>query len=262
VPLAIWYLQRGIEPEQLQSELLSTLSQPAVFMGVALLGQLPMGGAALIAAWLSPVPLRRRLGFVQSAWSGRETAIVLLGTLVPFAVGISSAYALSEVIPPDPGVKKMYASLTVAWAGPFVLFIAVAPAFNEEMLFRGYVQRRLLERFNPWTALLVTATIFGLFHVMPHAIVAAFPIGVWLGLMAWKSGSLWPGIACHALVNGLWNVRAVLVKFEILPQRPPLALLVILGIIGVMALAASLRIMFGRRLGASRGSRLLEHAVT
>src|SRR5687767_14553314 len=72
-------------------------------------------------------------------------------------------------------------------------------------------------------------------------------IGIWLGLMAWRSGSIWPGIACHALVNGLWNVRSMGVRFEVFPARPPLALLIALGIAGVVAFGWSLRIMFGRR---------------
>jgi len=246
VPFVVWHQQRGIKPGQLQTELLASLSHPAAFIALAALGQLPMGGGALLAAWFSPVPLARRLGFVPSAWSGRETAIVLLGTIVPFAIGISSAYALAEVISPDPSVKKLYESMTPAWFCLFIPFIALAPAFNEEMLFRGYMQRRLLERFNPWVALAVTSIIFGLFHLMPHAIVAAFPLGVWLGLMAWRSGSIWPGIICHALVNGLWNLRAMAVKFEYITESPPLTALIVFGVIGLIAFVWSLRIMFSR----------------
>jgi membrane protease YdiL (CAAX protease family) len=247
VAAAVWLLlSRGVKPDQLQTELVTTLTHPAAFIGLAALSQLAMGAAALIGAWLSPVPLARRLGFVPSIWSIKETIIILLGTLVPFAIGISSAYALTHVIAPDPSVKKLYENMTLGWFIPFIVFIALAPGFNEEMLFRGYMQSRLLERFNPWAALAITAIIFGLFHVMPHAIAAAFPIGVWLGLMAWRSGSIWPGIICHALVNGLWNIRAMAVKFEYIPEKPPLAVLIALLAVGLIAFVWSLRIMFSR----------------
>ena len=246
VCVGVWLLLQDVKPAQLADKLIATLMQPAAFIGLAGLSQIVMGGVALVAAWLSPVPLARRLGFVKSIWSARETLIVLLGTLVPFAIGISSAYALTKVLAPDPSVKMLYENMTLAWFVVFIPFIGLAPGFNEEMLFRGYVQRRLLVRFNPWLGLMITSVGFGLFHVTPHAIAAAFPLGVWLGLMAWRSGSIWPGILCHALVNGLWNVRAMGVKFEWFPERPSPALLVVLALIGVPAFFWSLRIMAGR----------------
>ena len=50
------------------------------------------------------------------------------------------------------------------------------------------------------------------FHV-----VFTLPIGVWLGIIAWRTGSIWPGIVCHAALNGLWNVWGILVMKEIIP---------------------------------------------
>jgi CAAX protease family protein len=246
VVVAVWLLTHGVKPAGLAPELTAALTQPPAFIGLAGLSQLVMGGAALAAAWCSPVPLARRLGFVQPTWSAGETVIVLLGTLVPFAIGIGSAYALVKVISPDPTIRKLYENMTLGWFLIFIPFIALAPGFNEETLFRGYVQRRLLARWNPWLALLVASVVFGLFHFMPHAIAAAFPLGVWLGLMAWRSGSIWPGVICHALVNGLWNVRAMAEKFEWIPERPPVAAFVALALIGVPAFFWSLRVMFGR----------------
>jgi membrane protease YdiL (CAAX protease family) len=246
VCVAVWLLLHDVKPAQLAAELTEALTQPAAFIGLAGLSQITMGAAALVAAWFSPVPLAHRLGFVRSIWSARETVIVLLGALVPLAIGVSSAYALARVISPDPSLEKLNENMTLAWFLVFIPFIALAPGFNEEMLFRGYMQRRLLARFNPWLGLMITSVVFGLFHVMPHAIAAAFPLGVWLGLMAWRSGSIWPGILCHALVNGLWNVRGMAVKFDVIPEQPPPAVLIVLALIGVPAFFWSLRIMFGR----------------
>jgi len=127
-----------------------------------------------------------------------------------------------------------------------LLFISLAPGFSEELLFRGYMQRRLLERWNASAAILVTSLIFALFHITPHAVVFALPVGIWLGLMAWKSRSVWPGIVCHALINGMWNIWQLGVRFDYFPPRPPVGLLVGLGIVGVAAFAASLWLIFRR----------------
>jgi membrane protease YdiL (CAAX protease family) len=61
----------------------------------------------------------------------------------------------------------MYERMTPVVAVPFVLFIAAFPGFNEELLFRGYIQRRLLARWSPWLAISVTSALFALMHVMP-----------------------------------------------------------------------------------------------
>jgi len=244
VAVVAWYLAQGGTPQGLQAGLLDLVTRPALFIGLGLLSQLAIGGTALIAGWLSPVPLAQRLGLLRPAVDASKIAVMTAGSLVPFTIGIALAYALAEIISPDPSVAAMYSKMTVGWALPFVLFIALAPGFCEELLFRGYVQRRLLERWNLWAAVLVTSLLFAVFHIMPHAVVFAFPVGIWLGLMAAKSGSIWPGVICHASINGLWNVWQLGVKFEVFSANPPLPLLVVLGTVGVGAFAASLWLMF------------------
>jgi membrane protease YdiL (CAAX protease family) len=246
VSIVAWHLSQGGSPQDLQRELIDWITQPGMFIGLGLLGQLTMLGAALAAAWLSPEPLASRLGLVSPRLSTGKIAVLLVGTLVPFAVGIGAAYSLAEVIDPDPSVAAMYENLTLDWAIPFLLFISLAPGIAEELLFRGYAQRRLLARWSPWLAIGLTSVVFALFHVTPHAVSFAFPLGIWLGLIAWRTGSTWPGIACHALVNGLWNVWQLGVRFEFFAEEAPTWLLVLLGVIGSATFVASLWILFAR----------------
>jgi uncharacterized protein len=210
--------------------------------------------AAIVPAWLSPEPLPKRLGLVRPLLGVGQIAVLLVATLVPFAVGIAAAYALAEVIPPDPSVAAMYEKLTPQWVIPFLIFISLAPGFAEELLFRGYVQRRLLARWPAWLAIGLTSLAFALFHVMPHTVVFAFPVGVWLGLIAWKTGSTWPGIVCHALINGLWNVWQLGVRFELFAEEPPIWLLSALGVVGVATFGASLWILAARSPAGPVGS--------
>jgi membrane protease YdiL (CAAX protease family) len=111
--------------------------------------------------------------------------------------------------------------MTPLMAIPFILFIAIAPGFNEEMLFRGYMQRRLLARWNPWVAILVASLLFALLHIMPHTLALAFPVGIWLGVLAWRTDSTWPGIISHAAFNGLWNVYVIGSRLKYLPDPLP-----------------------------------------
>jgi uncharacterized protein len=249
--LVLWHFAQGGTPHNLQTELLDLVTQPAMFMGLALLGQIAIGGTALVAGWLSPQPLARRLGLVRPTVPAMHVAVLIAGALAPFALGMSLAYALTEVIEPDPSVAAMYEKMTLEMAVPFLLFIALAPGFFEELLFRGYIQRRLAQRWNSWVAVMVTSFVFAVFHVAPHTVVFAFPVGIWLGLLAWKTGSIWPGILCHALINGLWNVWQLGVQFEFFAEQPPLFLLVLLAVVGVAAFGASLWLMFWRPAAAT-----------
>ncbi len=244
IGLVLWYFASGGSHQRIGTELLDFVVQPGPFLMLASLGQLALGGVAIAAAWLSPVQFRERLGLVPPRWRLGISTVAIVGSIVPFAIGIAGAYALAEVLAPDPSVEKMYAAMTPAWAVPFLLFIALAPGFFEEMLFRGYVQRRLLQRWNAALAILFTSFVFAIVHVSPHAIVFAFPLGIWLGVLAWQSGSTWPGIVCHAAINGLWNVWQLGARFEIFPEDPPLFLLIALGIVGVGAFGAALWAMF------------------
>jgi membrane protease YdiL (CAAX protease family) len=247
VGIVAWYFLQGGGSDRLESELLDLVGQPAVFMGLGLLGQITIAAVALSAAWLSPVPLARRLGFVRPAWTFWQTLVALVGMLVPFAVGMACAYGLAEVIPPDPSVEKLYENMTPTMALPFILFIAIAPGFSEEMLFRGYFQQRLTERWPAGVSILIASFLFALFHIQPHAVVFAFPLGIWLGMMAWSSRSIWPGVIAHATVNGLWNVFQIGARFEYFPEEPPQAVLIGLGIVGIVTFAWSLRIMFASK---------------
>ena len=99
----------------------------------------------------------------------------------------------------------------------FVLFIALVPAFVEELFFRGYLQRRLLARWSPAAAIPVVAILFAAFHGTPVWALSVLPLGLALGILAWRTGSLWPGIVCHAFVNGSINLWRVGVVLEVLP---------------------------------------------
>jgi membrane protease YdiL (CAAX protease family) len=164
---------------------------------------------------------------------------------------LSLAEGLAHLLKPDASVEQMYEQMTPAVALPFILYIALAPGFAEEILFRGYAQRRLLERWPAWIAILVTSAVFALFHVTPTAMVAVFPLGVWLGVLAWRTGSVWPGIVCHATVNGVWNVRNVGMALGYFPKETPLLLLIVLGIAGSVAFVWALALLFGQRLKES-----------
>ena len=250
VAIVAWYFATGGNPGDLEDDLLQLLTRPDIFIGLGLLTQLSIAATAIGAAKMSPVPFRQRLGFLTPAAPLWEIVLLLLGSFVPFAAGMYAAVQLSEFIEPDPTVAELYKNMTFGWAIPFLLFISLAPGFSEEILFRGYAQRRLIDRWGPFVAILLTSAIFAVFHITPHAVTFAFPVGIWLGVMAWRTNSVWPGIICHAAINGLWNIWQLGTQFEYFSEEPPLILLVGLGTVGGLAFLASLMLLFQQTKGA------------
>ena len=81
------------------------------------------------------------------------------------------------------------------------------PAVAEELFFRGLVLSGL-QRLGSFRAVVISALLFGIFHVatgsmlMVERLLPSTFLGLLLGWIAVRTGSLWPGVIVHALHNG------------------------------------------------------------
>ncbi|MFQ5602282.1 MAG: lysostaphin resistance A-like protein [bacterium] len=82
----------------------------------------------------------------------------------------------------------------------FLSAVIVASLF-EEMLFRGLLQKAFENRMEFIHAIFFTALIFAFLHLTPW-LIQVLLLGVLLGLMAWRSNSIVPGIILHMFNNG------------------------------------------------------------
>ncbi len=91
-----------------------------------------------------------------------------------------------------------------------MLVIAVVPAVGEELLFRGYLQKKLSNWLtNPNIAILISAFLFSAIHLDFYGIIPRFVLGVLLGYLFYWSGSIWLPILAH-FVN---NAQAVIFSY-------------------------------------------------
>lgn len=86
--------------------------------------------------------------------------------------------------------------------------LAIAPAVCEEFFFRGFLFRAIQARSNAIVTILVTAALFGAFHVVTSVMgaerfLSSTFIGLFLGWVCWRTGSVLPGMFLHAIHNGL-----------------------------------------------------------
>ncbi len=92
---------------------------------------------------------------------------------------------------------------------PLSLMIGLTPAICEELLFRGYVQTRLTRTAGAAMGILLSSVLFAAFHMDFVHSVAVFPLGLFLGFVAWRSGSIFPAMLGHFL-NNVTSVIAVI----------------------------------------------------
>ena len=89
--------------------------------------------------------------------------------------------------------------------GLIILLFAVTPAICEELAFRGIIFSGLMRGNRSWSAVLATSILFGASHgVLQQSICATF-MGVLLGLVAYRTGSVLPGMMIH-LANNTMSV--------------------------------------------------------
>jgi len=94
--------------------------------------------------------------------------------------------------------------------GAILILGAVGVAgIAEEMLFRGFLQNSLEHRMPAARAIAIGALLFALMHFNPWWFPDVLMMGVLLGLLAWRSGSIVPCIVIHVLYNGisLWALN-------------------------------------------------------
>ena len=87
--------------------------------------------------------------------------------------------------------------------------LAFAPAICEELFFRGFLQNSIRQRASATLAVLCSAVLFGVFHVIVkdallfERLLPSTLMGIVLGIVFERSGSVLPGILLHATHNGI-----------------------------------------------------------
>ncbi|HYH14734.1 MAG TPA: CPBP family intramembrane glutamic endopeptidase, partial [Flavisolibacter sp.] len=90
-----------------------------------------------------------------------------------------------------------------------IICIALFAGISEELIFRGVVQRLVIQGTkSPWIGILVAAFLFSFIHFQFFGFIPRFLLGILLGAIYWYSGSLWPAIAAHFIYDAFLIVLA------------------------------------------------------
>ena len=176
--------------------------------------------AALVSAFSSVITL---VIFLKTKWTPLTRGYLLSkpwGTLLWVAL-----FSLGTIIPlsflyeqlgieMDENTQQIITSMMKEPWG-YVAVGILAP-LAEEVVFRGAILRTLLgimSKKNHWVAIIISAALFGLAHFNEAQFINALLMGLLLGWMYYRTGSLVPGILLHWINNTMAYVLT-----NIMPQ--------------------------------------------
>jgi ABC-2 type transport system permease protein/sodium transport system permease protein len=179
---------------------------------MALVNVLLFGGYPLVSAWLGRVRLSSALRLIWPGWAVCAAAMLMGLCVWPWVHEINLVLREAGVATLSKEQLELMGDALKSWreVSPALILLAMAvlPAAVEELFFRGYLLSALLSVLRPWQAILASAALFGLFHVILSGMLAverfvpSLLLGLLLGWVCWKTGSVWPGVLLHALHNG------------------------------------------------------------
>jgi membrane protease YdiL (CAAX protease family) len=177
---------------------------PAVDIVATVLQDAALVGSALAFARMAARPRARHFGLRPARlWSSAGWLALTWFGFFLFSVIWVAALGINEKddLPDQLGADES----TVALVAVAVLVCVVAP-IAEEVFFRGYFFTALRNWKGVWPAAVITGLVFGGIHGGSAPVGYLVPLAVFgfgLCLLYWKTGSLYPCIALHAINNSI-----------------------------------------------------------
>ena len=186
-------------------------SRAGVLSGVArtLVGAALLETLLLAVVWSFTVRKRqlswRALGF-RTAGAGVHLGLPLLVLLASISltglvVLLTRALGLEVLMPPETPAL-LQGAMPVQYAAVIGVVVFLAP-LAEEVFFRGFVLQGLLPSLGPWGAVAASAALFSVSHGAAGMLIPTLILGLLLGWLFLRAGSIWPCVTAHAFQNAL-----------------------------------------------------------
>jgi uncharacterized protein len=130
-------------------------------------------------------------------------------------LGIPIGMSLAILTPPDmftQYLESMRAETMTDWV-LLIMGVVLIAALSEEMLFRGFLQVSLEKKGDINRAVIMTSLTWTLIHINPYWAVQIFVTGIFLGFIAWRTGSIYPSMIVHG-TNNLLSLLSINFDFE------------------------------------------------
>ncbi|MEW6250359.1 MAG: ABC transporter permease subunit/CPBP intramembrane protease [Planctomycetota bacterium] len=192
---------------QAQREALGTLGFWYAFAAI-----LVMFFVLLPAGMALYLRLRIRTSFALAPPRGRALFAALCFGLSTWVLAQAWMTYQRTWLPMPPEMERLMEELEAGlFAGSpllIVVFLALTPALCEELFFRGFALSGLRGGLGGALAVAVVAVAFGVYHFSVHRLIITAGLGVVLGLLVLRFGSVWPAVLTHFMHNGISALAA------------------------------------------------------
>jgi membrane protease YdiL (CAAX protease family) len=119
---------------------------------------------------------------------------------------------LLNIVKPGDDISNA-TTITASYTNRYILAgMLLVTAVAEEFLFRGFIMQTLRRRTRDSVAIIITAALFGLSHILylqPYTVAITMIMGLLLGYVVVKTNSLLTGITAHSFYNILLLVLLI-----------------------------------------------------
>ena len=144
--------------------------------------------------------IRRTYGFAGTKVTGFIGAAFLVTGFFPLNIVLASG--LMKLFPTSTEyVETAFSGIMGDNVFAALFVIALAPAVCEEMLFRGLILHALKARYRVVSAIVITAALFGAYHMSLVKFIPTGLLGLLLCYVVWRTGSIYPAMLMHFLNN-------------------------------------------------------------
>lgn len=211
----------------------------ACTFAVSMAGQ-PLG--VVVAVLL--VYLWRR--FTRRPWSG--VGLPMKWSALPL-LPLGSGLTVAALVAANAVSVALGAARWVAWEPQdliflplVILFIVLAQALPEELLWRGHLHDVLSERLSPIVVLVLTSLVFGGLHVFSQSqaqgavevalyAVGAMALGFACAASRLRTGAIWMAVGVHSglyFANGFFPTEAIVYGVQLVAQT---VVMVLVGLV-------------------------------
>lgn len=167
-------------------------------LGTVILLAFPSLRRCMINLLSDPIPTERRAEVLLVAMGKVCLAFAIAGALALWYWLAEGNAALEHHMRSVPADEQMAQALSGPGLLTSILIGAVVAPILEEILFRGLLYRAWERRWGWFPAMVLTSTLFGLYHPV---FWAAFTGSIILVCVVRRTGSLWASILAHSFFN-------------------------------------------------------------
>lgn len=155
------------------------------------------------------------LGFKKIVHKGSAAATILMTVAVFLIYGISVTLISRSLSGEITTAGNQFAGKGISYIPAAVVYGCIRTGLSEEIIFRGFLLKRIADKFGFMTGNIIQAVLFGLMHGVPFGIVSGniliaaamtllpAAVGFYMGWVNEKrcGGSILPSWIMHGVIN-------------------------------------------------------------